>query len=101
MSQTFGLRTSPALNSENGLMILTYQSGEEIKKGDSVLFHGYPAQIEVVAIERTGEATNDWYIDQYAGGIMILDGVAGRTFIPADQICDCEDLEFISRATAP
>jgi len=29
---------------------------------------------------------------------MILERVTGRTFIPADQIDDCEDLEFVSRA---
>jgi hypothetical protein len=29
---------------------------------------------------------------------MIVDRVAGRTFIPGDQLAECEDLEFVSRA---
>ena len=32
-------------------MILRYQSGIEIKKGDHVLFHGEPGEIEMVASE--------------------------------------------------
>jgi hypothetical protein len=36
---------------------------------------------------------------EYGGGVMILDPkVSGRTFIPADQLDDYEDLEFASRA---
>ena len=32
-------------------------------------------------------------------GVMILERVAGRTFIPADQVVDlCRDLEFVARA---
>jgi len=30
---------------------LKYRSGEEIRKGDSVLFHGEKAQIELVATD--------------------------------------------------
>ena len=32
---------------------------------------------------------------------MVLEKVAGRTFIPADQIKDCDDLEFVSRDDTP
>jgi hypothetical protein len=32
---------------------------------------------------------------------MILEAFQGHTFIPADQICDCKDLEFVSRADTP
>ena len=28
---------------------------------------------------------------------MILDRIAGRTFIPADQLPEYEDLQFVSR----
>jgi hypothetical protein len=39
-----------------------------------------------------------WYVQEYGGGIMVFDPtVSGRTFIPADQLSDCEDLEFVSR----
>jgi hypothetical protein len=78
-------------------MALRYQSGEEIRKGDSVRFHGEPGRIELVADE-PGDAETDWYVREYGGGVMILERVSGRTFIPAEQLSDCEDLEFVSRA---
>lgn len=40
----------------------------------------------------------DWFIQEYGGGVMILDGVAGSTFITAGQLPECDDLEFVSRA---
>jgi hypothetical protein len=77
---------------------LKYQSGEEIQKGDSVRFHGEPGRIELVALE-PGDAETDWFVQEYGGGVMVLDRVASRTFIPADQLSDYEDLEFVARAT--
>jgi hypothetical protein len=85
----------------SSLIVLKYQSGEEIKKGDRVLFHRESGQIELVAVEPTGDLENDWHMRKHGGGIMILEDVLGRTFIPADQISDCVDLEFVSRADAP
>ena len=82
-------------------MVLKYRSGEEIQKGDRVLFHRGPGQIELVAVELTGHPENDWHIREHGGGIMILEDILRRTFIHADQISDCEDLEFVSRASAP
>jgi len=83
-----------------GLMILKYQSGEEIKKGDRVLFHREPGLVEIVAVER-GDPETNWFMQEYGGGVMILERVSGRTFIPVDQIDQCDDLEFVSRADAP
>lgn len=77
-------------------MSLKYQSGEEIKRGDRVLFHREPGRIELVAYE-PGDPETDWFIQEYGGGVMILDGVAGSTFITADQLPECDDLEFVSR----
>jgi hypothetical protein len=77
--------------------MLTYLSGEEIKKGDRVLFHREPGTIEFVALA-LGDPETDWFVREYGVGVMILDGVAGRTFIPADLLPDCEDFEFVSRA---
>jgi hypothetical protein len=77
-------------------MILKYQTGEEIQKGDRVLFHRERGRIELVAAE-LGDPEADWYIHEYGGGVMIIEEGAGRTFIPADQIDECEDLEFVSR----
>ena len=78
-------------------MALKYQSGEEIRKGDRVLFHGDPGQIELVA-SKLGDPETDWFIKEYGGGVMILERVSGRTFITADQLPDYEDLEFVGRA---
>lgn len=78
---------------------LRYRSGEEIKKGDRVLFHGNPAEIELVACD-TGDPETEWYFQEFGGGVMVLDPmVSGRTFIDAGQIVDYEDLEFLCRSS--
>ncbi|MGA8074049.1 MAG: hypothetical protein WB995_11265 [Candidatus Acidiferrales bacterium] len=82
-------------------MVLTYRSGEEIKKDDRVRFHGLPGRIELVAVELTGDPETDWHMREHGGGVMVIEDVLGRTFIPAGQIFDREDLEFVSRADAP
>jgi hypothetical protein len=40
-------------------MPLTYRSGEEIKKGDRVLFHGEPGEIEFVVESVVGDPAMD------------------------------------------
>jgi hypothetical protein len=78
-------------------VILKYQSGVEIRKGDRVLFHGEPGEIELVASD-LGDPETDWYIQEYGGGVMILEPKQfGRAFIPADQLEETEDLEFVAR----
>jgi len=77
---------------------LCYRSGEEIKKGDRVRFHGNPAEIELVATEQDGQ-DQAWSSRELGSGVLILDPrVSGRSFIPADELSDYEDLEFVSRA---
>jgi hypothetical protein len=79
-------------------MALHYRCGQEIKKGDRVLFHRNPAQIEFVASDPK-DPELAWYVSQYGGGVGILDpAVSGRTFIAAHQISEYEDLEFVSRS---
>jgi hypothetical protein len=82
-------------------MILKYQSGQEIKKGDRILFHGEPGRIEMVAVELTGDPETDWHMREHGGGIMILEDVFGRTFVPASQLSEYEDLVIVSRAETP
>jgi hypothetical protein len=78
-------------------LVLRYRSGEEIRKGDHVLFFGNPAEIEQVACD-PNDPEDAWYMGEYGGGVMILDPmVSGRTFIPTKQLDD-EELEFVSRA---
>lgn len=82
-------------------MVLRYQSGEEIRKDDRVLFHGELGRIEPVAIALSGDPETGWHIDEHGGGVMILERVAGRTFVPADRLDECKDLKFVSRDDAP
>lgn len=77
--------------------VLRYQSGEEIQKGDNVLFHRSPASVELVAFDPT-EPEHAWYVQEFGGGVMISDPRAGRTFVARDELPDCEDLEFVSRS---
>jgi len=43
----------------------TYISGEEIKKGDRVMFHGEPGEIEFVADPLISDPQTDWYVQKY------------------------------------
>ncbi|HEY1270671.1 MAG TPA: hypothetical protein VGF08_01740 [Terriglobales bacterium] len=75
---------------------MKYQSGAEIQKGDKVLFHGEPGEIEFVAEQLTGNADIDWYVKEHGPGVMIIEPKDfGRVFI-----CDtenAEDLVLVSR----
>jgi hypothetical protein len=78
--------------------MLKYQSGEEVRSGDRVLFHGETAEVEFVADSRSG-VERQWFFQEFGGGVMIADPkISGRTFIPAGQLAEFEDLEFVSRA---
>jgi hypothetical protein len=76
---------------------LNYLSGEEIRRGDSVRFHGHAAQIEFAASD-LNDPEHGWFVRQYGGGVMVNDpAVSGCTFIPIDQLKNYEDLEFVAR----
>jgi hypothetical protein len=78
--------------------ILRYRSGEAIEKGDRVLFHGNPTEIELVARD-ANDPEGTWYIQEFGGGVLVLDPmVSGRTLISTDELDEYEDLEFVSRA---
>jgi hypothetical protein len=80
--------------------VLRYRSGEEIIKGDRVLFHRNPAEVEKVSSDPdSNDPETRWYMQEFGGGVLILDPlVSGRTFIRADSIDEYEDLEFLGRA---
>jgi len=79
---------------------LKYRSGEDILRGDRVLLHGNPAEIELVAVD-PNNPEHVWHVREFGGGVLVLDPkVSGRTFIPRDQLAEYEDLEFVSRARA-
>ena len=77
-------------------MALTYMTGQEIKKGDHVMFHGEPGEIELVADPSIPDPETDWFVREYGGGVMILEPrYFGRAFC-ADPSTHC-DLEFVAR----
>jgi len=79
------------------LKILKYQSGEEIRKGDHVLFHGEPGEIEFIVTDPLTDPSLDWYLENEGPGVMILESKAlGRAYI--QQTENAEDLVFVSRA---
>jgi hypothetical protein len=81
-------------------VILCYQSGQEIKKGDRVLFHLRPAEIGLV-VSNPDDPETAWYFDEYGGGVMVCDSNdPNPTFISTDQIPEYEDLEFVARANS-
>lgn len=82
--------------------VLRYRSGEEIKAGDQVLFHGNPAEVELVVCDPNDpNPAVAWYLKEFGGGVLISDPTAsGRTFIRRSSLDDYEDLDFKSRATA-
>jgi hypothetical protein len=84
-------------NRENPALPFTYQSGEEIKKGDRVLFHGEPGEIEFVADALIGDPAMDGYVEEHGGGVMVIEPKCfGRAFLTETQTA--EDLVFVSRA---
>jgi hypothetical protein len=74
-------------------MPLTYFSGEEIRSGDHILYHGEPGHVEFVAAHEDPETV--WYVEQFGGGCMILAPSFGSVFISEAD----EDLEFVARNT--
>jgi hypothetical protein len=78
-------------------MSLSYTSGEEIRKGDRILYHGEPGQVEFVAVAKRGDPATDWYVDEFGGGCMIQASGFGLVFISEAD----EDLEFVARDIAP
>ena len=75
-----------------------YRTGEEIRKGDTVLIGQLSGEIELVALH-PDDPEQGWYVQEYGGGVMIIaPGTFGRMFIDKEQIVDDDDLQFVSRA---
>jgi hypothetical protein len=76
---------------------LNYPSGQDVKPGDRILYHGEPGEVEFVVADRTGDPSKDWYLEQFpGGGFMITAKGFGSVFLGEDDID--EDLEFVSRS---
>lgn len=73
-----------------------YLSGEEVKSGDQIRFHGEPGEVEFVVTALTGDSSMDWYVEEHpGGGVMITAKGFGSVFLPTGAID--ERLEFVSR----
>jgi len=78
-------------------MPFIYQTGEEIRKGDRVLLHGEPGEIEFVADATIGDSARDWYVEEQGGGVMVIEPKCfGRAFLTETHTA--ENLVFVSRA---
>ena len=78
-------------------MTLKYQSGDEIKPADRVLFHGEPGAIEFVVHSAAPDRAYQWYIETFGRGVMIAEPkVVGHAFIQETE--EAEDLVLVSRA---
>jgi hypothetical protein len=74
----------------------TYHTGQEIRKGERVFYHGEPGEIEFVADPLVEDVKTAWYVEEYGGGVMVIEPkYFGRVFIQDPK--DDEDLLFVSR----
>jgi hypothetical protein len=78
-------------------MALTYQTGEEIHRGDRVTHGGNAGVIELVVEASTGGPEEDWLFETNGAGIMVAEPkVFGRVYFHAPP--EEEDLRFVGRA---
>lgn len=71
---------------------MKYKSGEEIRKGDRVLFHGETGEIEFVAEKFTGDPAMDWHVEDGPGVMVLEPKHFGRAFLR-----NLDHLVFVSR----
>jgi hypothetical protein len=73
-----------------------YKSGEEVKRGDRVTYHGDHGTVEFVVADKVGDSAHAWYVDQYpGGGLMIKAEGFGNVFLTQSEFD--EDLVFVAR----
>ena len=75
---------------------MKYRSGEDVRKGDKVLFHGEEGEVEFVAEGPVGNPAIDWNVKHNGPGVMILE----PKFFGRVYICESEtskELVFVSR----
>jgi hypothetical protein len=50
-----------------------YRSGQEIRKGDRVLYHDEPCEIELVADPLVSDAETAWHVKEFGGGVLVIE----------------------------
>jgi hypothetical protein len=64
-----------------------YTTGEDIRKGDRITYHGEPGEVEFVVTGLVGDSEMDWYAQQFpGGGIMVTASRFGNVFVGVDDI---------------
>ncbi len=77
---------------------LYYQSGEEIRKGDKILYaERFPGEIEFVADPAVNDPETSWYVEEFGGGVMIREPKVHGLAFCSDPESD-DEIEFVSRA---
>jgi len=72
-----------------------YMSGDEVRAGDKITYHGEPGEIESVADPAVDP--HNWHVTEFGGGVMVKEPkFFGLVFIhdPAND----EDLQLVARA---
>jgi hypothetical protein len=79
---------------------LSYLSGEVIAAGDLIRYHGKQGYVEFVVTEASGDASSDWYLEEFpGGGAMIVAEGFDRVFLGVKDLDDA--LEFVARSPSP
>ena len=74
---------------------MKYHSGQEVHKGDRILFHGEPGEIEFIAEAGSDDPSMDWYLREHGPGVMVSEPkFFGRVFIREPE--NAEDLVLVS-----
>ncbi len=79
-------------------MALKYNSGQEIMKGDRVIYAGDPGVVEFIADPLVPDTDTRWYVETYGQGIMISEPRRHGSVFSSDPESD-DELEFVSRAS--
>jgi len=74
---------------------IRYASGEEVLPGDLVLYFGNSGKIEFVADPERPTPETEFYIEEFGGGAMVLDGKIGLVFLSPEA--DLDTLVFVAR----
>lgn len=79
-------------------MPIFYQSREEVRPGDKIVYAGSPGNVEFVVESPTGDPAIDGHLTHSPnGGFMIKTAAMGFVFLDnVDNNAD-EDLDFVSR----
>ncbi len=77
---------------------MRYRCGTEVRKGDKVLSHGEPGEIEFVADALVDDPAMDWNLRENGPGVMILEPkFFGRAYVRDTETA--EDVVFVSRTS--